>query len=183
MALNDDAVFSVGTGRFYTAAVGTAAPTDLLAPGAGWSEVGHTSLEDIISITSDGGDATTLGTLQNKTLRTTYAPRVETLAITLQQWDAPALKLYYGANADEIAADSPFLGVPQNPTPTQVAFLAVLRDGDNVFAFYAPKAEVFRGDDLDISDTESLAGLPLSVKPLQNGANDWAYAVTPLGAA
>lgn len=180
MPLNDDAVFSVGTGHFYTAATATAAPTDLLAPASPWAEIGHTSLEDILSITSDGGDATVLGTLQNKNLRTTYSPRTETLAVTLQQFDEPALKLYYGSNAARIGTDSSFLGVPSNPVPTVKAFLAVFEDGENFFAFYAPKAEIYRGDDLDVADTESLAGLPLTIKPLINGSNDWAYAVTPL---
>jgi hypothetical protein len=55
-------------------------------------------------------------------------------------------------------------------------------DGDNVFAFYAPKAEIYRADDLSLADTESLAGLPLGVKPMAYGNNAWTYAVTPLGA-
>jgi hypothetical protein len=42
------------------------------------------------SASSDGGDATVIGTLQNKSLRTTYATRTETIAITLQQFDKPA---------------------------------------------------------------------------------------------
>ena len=63
------------------------------------------------------------------------------------------------------------------------SFLAVFTDGVNKFGFYAPKAEIMRGDDLSISDSESLAGLPISVKPIAHGSNNWAYAVTPLGAA
>lgn len=190
MALNDNAVLSVGTGHFYTAPylVGgpTAAPATvalLKAPAAPYAEIGHTSLEDILSISSEGGDATVLGTLQNKALRTAYSARTESLAITLQQFDQAALKLYYGSNTDVIAANSIFSGVPQTPTPSIVTFLAVFRDGVNVFAFYAPKAEIYRGDDLEVSDTESLVGLPLTVKPLQHDSNTWAYAVTPLASA
>lgn len=190
MALNDNAVLSVGTGHFYTAPYITATPTAppntvalLKAPAAPWAEIGHTSLEDILSISSEGGDATVLGTLQNKALRTAYSARTESLAITLQQFDAAALKLYYGSNFAEISTGSPFSGVSQQPTPTVVSFLAVFQDGVNVFAFYAPKAEIYRGDDLEVSDTESLVGLPLNIKPLQHASNTWAYAVTPLAAA
>jgi len=187
MALVDNAVLSVGTGHFYTAPYivgGPTAPpankTALLAPPSPYAEIGHTSLEDILSISSEGGDATVLGTLQNKALRTAYSARTESLAITLQQFDSAALKLYYGSNTAEIATGSNFVGVSSNPTPSTVTFLAVFQDGQSVFAFYAPKAEIYRGDDLAVSDTESLVGLPLNIKPLIHGSNTWAYAVTPL---
>ncbi len=179
MALNDDATLVIGSGNFLTAPVDTALPIDLLAPATPWEPVGHTSLEDIFGITSEGGEATTLGTLQNKTLRTKYSARTETMTFTLQQFDEPGLKLYYGSNAPTLPDGT--IGVPSDPIPTTCAFLAIFVDGTNVFAFYAPKAEVYRADDLALSDTESLAGLPLGVKPLISGTNSFAYAVTPLG--
>lgn len=186
MALNDDATLVIGSGNYLTNDIGTALPADLLLPNAGivdpaplWENVGHTSLEDIFSITSEGGEATVIGTLQNTSLRTKYSARTETMAIVLQQFDKPALKLFYGSNAPELADGT--IGVPDQPVPTTCAFLAIFVDGDNIFAFYAPKAEIYRGDDLSISDTESLAGLPIGVKPLKYGTNNWTYAVTPLG--
>lgn len=179
MAINDAATLVLNTGNYLTALPGTAMPADLLAPGSAWENAGHTSLEDIFSISSEGGEATTLGTLQNKSLRTKYSARTEAMAFVLQQFDAAALKLYYGANAPTLPDGS--IGVPAEPEPTIAAFLAVFIDGDNFFAFYAPKAEIYRGDDLSISDTENLAGLPLTVKPMIDGTNTWTYAVTPLG--
>lgn len=179
MALNDNATLVVGAGNYLTAVTGTALPADLKVPGLAWENVGHTSLDSIFGISSDGGDATVIGTLQNKSLRTTYATRTETMAFTLQQFDKAGLKLYYGSNAVENADGT--IGVPTNPVPTTCAFVAIFIDGENVFAFYAPKAEIYRSDDLSLSDTESLAGLPLGVKPMQYGTNDWTYAVTPLG--
>lgn len=179
MALNDLATFKPSTGRYFTAAVGTDAPVDPLAPGVAWTEIGHTSLEDILSITSEGGEPTVLGTLQKKNLRTSYSARSETLAFTLQQFDEPALKLYYGSNATVLP--NGLLAVPNNPVPTTTAFLAVFEDGENSFPFWAPKSEIFRGDDLALADTESLAGLPLTVKPLNYNTNTFAYAVGVLG--
>ena len=79
----------------------------------------------------------------------------------------------------KIATPSP--EIASSPVPTVCAFLAIFIDGENVFAFYAPKAEVYRGDDMSISDTENLASLPLAVKALQSGTNPYTYAVTPLG--
>lgn len=180
MALNDDATLVIGAGNYFVATTGTAIPADLTAPGVAWENIGHTSLEDIFSASSDGGDATTVGTLQNKTLRTKYSARTETFAITLQQFDEASLKLYYGANMVDINEDGTLLGVNENPTVTTKAFLAVFVDGDNLFAQYAPKAEIYRGDDFTAGDSESLAGLPLAIKPLKYSTNDWTYAVTPL---
>ncbi|MCY0933630.1 hypothetical protein [Streptomyces sp. H34-S4] len=179
MPINDDATLVIGSGNYLTAPTGTDIPADLLVPITPWANVGHTSLEDIFGITSEGGEATVIGTLQNKSLRTKYSARTETMTFTLQQFDTPGLKLYYGANAPILPDGS--VGVPTEPEPTVSAFLAIFLDGANYFAFYAPKAEIYRADDLALSDTESLAGLPLGVKPLAYGNNNWTYAVTPLG--
>ncbi|WP_031513703.1 hypothetical protein [Streptomyces sp. NRRL F-5123] len=179
MALNDLATLVIGSGNYLTAAVGTDIPDDLLAPTSPWEAVGHTSLEDVLSISSEGGDATTIGSLQNKSLRTKYSARTETIAFTLQQFDTAGLKLYYGANAPLLP--NGLVGVPADPVPTTCAFLAVFVDGENVFGIYAPKAEIYRADDLSVGDTESLAGLPLGVKPMAFGPNNWTYAITPLG--
>ncbi|MFI5861811.1 hypothetical protein [Streptomyces sp. NPDC051546] len=101
------------------------------------------------------------------------------MTFTLQQFDTAGLKLYFGSNAPILPDGS--VGVPTNPEPTQSAFLAVFVDGDNHFAFYAPRSEIYRADDMAISDTESLAGLPIGVKPMVYGTNTWTYAITPLG--
>ena len=179
MARNDNATLVVGSGNYFTALVDTVLPIDLLSVPAAWESVGNTSLDNIFSVASDGGDPTTIGTLQNKSLRTKYSPRTETFSIVLQQFDNPGLKLYYGSNAPTLPDGT--VGVPVEPVPTTAAFLAIFIDGENVFAFYAPKSEVYRNDDLSLADTESLAGLPLGVKPMISGTNAWAYAVTPLG--
>lgn len=178
MSVNDSATLVLDTGNYFTAPTGTAIPGSLTAPSAPWTNVGHTSLEDIFGVSTEGGDKTTLGTLQNKTLRTKYSKRTDTLTFTLQQFDTASLKLYYGSNATILPGGE--VGVPEEPVPTTCAFLAVFIDQSNHFAFYAPKAEIFRADDLSLSDTESLAGLPLGVTPLVDGSNDWTYAVTPL---
>jgi hypothetical protein len=181
VALNDNATLVIGSGNYLTAPVGTDIPADLLVPTSPWEAVGHTSLEDIFSISSEGGEATVIGSLQNKSLRTKYSARTETMTFTLQQFDVAGLKLYYGSNAPVLPDGS--VGVPADPTPTQAAFLAVFVDGDNHFAFYAPKAEIYRADDVSFGDTESLAGLPIGVKPMAYGTNNWTYSITPLGAS
>lgn len=180
MALNDAATLIIDAGNYFTAPVGTPLPIDLLTVSeADWENIGHTSIDEILSASSEGGEKTILATLQAKSLRTRTAPRTESFAVTLQQWDTASLKLYHGSNAVENADGT--LGVPDTPTPTLCAFLAVFLDGDKVFAIYAPKAEIIRGEDISLSDTENLAGLPLQVTPLSHNGAKWPYAITPIG--
>jgi hypothetical protein len=164
MALIDNAVFKVGTGHFYTAPVGTALPANLAVPGAAWTEVGHTSVEDILSASSEGGEATTHRSLQSSALRVTYAARTETWTFNLLQFDTASLRLYFGQNASIDANGN--VQVPDNPQPTERAFLIVFRDGHNVMGLYAEKASIFRGDDFSFGDIENLSQLSLAVKPL-----------------
>ena len=178
---NDRATLKIDAGYYYTAPVGTELPTDLLDPEAeGWEEIGHTSLEDIMGTESEGGEKTVLATLQNKSLRTTYSNRTETWTIQLQQFDTASLKLFYGSNAQTLAKHGAVTN-ETNAKPTEKAYLAVYIDGENVFAIWAPKTEIFRGDDFALENTEDLNSLPLAITPLQNGSNTYTYAVTPLG--
>lgn len=181
MALDNAATLVVDSGNFLTGATGAEFPTDPKAPGAPWTVIGHTSLEDIIAFESEGGESTILGTLQNKQLRTSRTATTDSFTINVQQFDEASLKLYYGSNATK-NQETGLLHVPSTPVPTIASFLAVFIDKDNVFSIYVPKAEIFRADNLELSDTESLASLPLKITPLQHNDNDWNYAVTPLGA-
>jgi hypothetical protein len=177
MAIDNDAVLKVGTGHFYTAPVGTALPSDLRNPGGSWTHMGHTSVQDILSASSEGGETTTLRSLQNATLRTTTAARTEAFVMNLLQFDAAALSLYYGANAT--VDGNGHVQVPSTPVPTEVAWLVVFYDGQTTAGVYAPKTSIIRNDDLSISDTENLAQLSVKVTPLQNGANDYAMVWLP----
>lgn len=184
MAINDDGTLVVKTGRFYVAPVGTAVPTALdrsTLTGDGWEEMGHTSLEDILSWATEGGETTTLGSLQSPSLRQTTSARTESFTTTLLQWDAKTLPFYFGGNMELIPGSDIFLGVKSAPTPVKRAFLVVFEDGQNRFPVYAPAASITRGDDLAIDSTEDLAGLPIQISLLNHEGNDWAFAVAPIG--
>lgn len=187
--LANNATLVVDKGNYFLAPVGTTPPADLLHPTAPWENMGHTSLEDILSLTSEGGEATVLGTLQAPQLRVAYSARSETMRVVLQQFDASALRLFFGSNMAATTDDARFHGVPSTPQPTKAAFLAIYIDGANTFALWAPSVEVLRGDDFSISDRESLAGLPLDIKPMfytpsgSQTAYNWTWSLTPLQAA
>ena len=180
MTTNDNATLKVGVARFYTANVATARPVTvatLKTPPAAWTEVGNTTLDNILNLTSEGGNVTTLSSLQNKSLRQSVEARVESLGLNLLEWTTSTLKLYYGANAN-VAADGA-VEVPSEPVPTEKAFLAVLEDGSNVGGFYAAKSSIFRSDDIAVADTNSLAALPIKVTALNNGGAPSALTVIP----
>lgn len=183
MPINDASTLVVKTGRFYVAPVGTKVPTDLKKPGTPWEEMGHTSLEDILSWATEGGEATQLGSLQSPSLRSTTSARTESFTTTLLQWDAATLPFYFGENMELIQGSQVFMGVKSNPTPVKKAFLVVFEDGENVFPVYAPSAEIGRGDDLSISSTTDLAGLPIKISLQNYQGNSWAFAVAPVAAA
>lgn len=177
MALDNDAVLKVGVGHFYTAPTGTALPSDLRNPGGSWTEMGHTSVANILAASSDGGAETILRSLQNNSLRTTTAPRTESFVMKLLQFDAASLKLYYGANA--LVDSNGYVEVPASPVATEVAWLVVFYDGQTTAGVYAPKASILRSGDLSVADTENLVELDVKVTPLQNGANNYAFKFLP----
>lgn len=180
MTTQDNTTLKVGIARFYTAPVGTARPTTvatLKTPPVAWEEVGNTSLDNILTLTSEGGNVTTLASLQNKSLRQTVEARVESLGINLLEWTTDSLLAYYGGNA-VITADGA-VEVPSEPVPLEKAFLAVLEDGTNVGGFYAEKSSLFRSDDIAIADTNSLAQLPIKVTALNAAGKTSALTVIP----
>lgn len=177
MAMIDSAVLKPNVAYFYTAPVGTALPADLLKPEAdAWVSSGHTSLEDIISATSEGGESTVLGSLQKRSLRSSQSPLTEGFEINLLQWDDESLTMYFGANVTE-STDGRLLNVPSQPIPVQKAWLVVIHDGENVAGFHSKKAEFLRSGDISISDTESLAQLPVRITPLGGDGEDFPYSV------
>ncbi|WP_152346595.1 hypothetical protein [Brevibacterium sp. CFH 10365] len=164
MALNNDAVVKVSTAHFFTAPVGTPLPTGGVV-NTPWEEMGHTPVSDILSITFEGGEATTLGSLQNSELRTARSPRTATMNMSLLQWDTPGKKLFLGANA--MVDSEGRVGPAANPTPTETAVYILVEDGDNYMDLVLPKAEIIGSGDLSLADTESLAALPLAITPLR----------------
>ena len=178
MALDSAATLVIGAGNFYRAPVGTALPADLsVAPITPWVNIGHTSLSDIFGWNADGGDETILGTLQAPTLRVKRSASTESFTINLQQWDEASLKLFFGSNATTVGD---WMRLPQAPAPTSEAFLAIFKDVNGTFAIHAPQADWMRGDVPTLSDTESLATLPLKITPVVKDGNDFAIELTPM---
>lgn len=181
MALLNNAVLVPGKAQYFLGTTGTSAPADIKSIDAGkWDNIGHTSIEAILAASSEGGEATTLNTMQAKPLRTSYSARTESFSFSVHQFDTATMKLYFGDNM--VSVSSGWLGVNTAPQVTKKAFLCVLLDGATAFGIYMPEAEIYRGEDFSFEDSEALAALPLKVTPVVADGNNWAYAMTPLGA-
>lgn len=182
MALHDDAVLNISTGRLYRAPVATAFPTDLEDLDPAWLDLGHSSADEIMTWSSEGGESTSLATLQSKTLRTSRTPQIDKMGVVLHQFDVDTLKLFYGSNAvvETAGIATGLLGIPDDPVPTTGAFLAVFWDGETPFAFYAPRAEMIRNGDPNLASSTELASLPLEITPLNHAGATTKYYVLPI---
>ena len=157
MALNDAAVIIPAAGHVYFAPVGTPKPASLTNPGSPWEEIGHTSRDDGLTITKDGGDVTVLGSWQNQNLRSRTDPIVYALTLHLLQVSNEVLKLYFGGG-DTGQADT--FGVGINPAPQERAMFIRIVDGGSEAPLYIPKVSVIADDDVSV-DVENFLSFPV----------------------
>lgn len=178
MALNDNAVFTAAKGYIYTAPVGTVAPasTDIgtFDPAAGlavdWTNIGHTSREDLPEFGYDGGDTETRGSWQSEALASVVTePAVDYVTFNLHQFDEEALALYYGVpNVSTVEGEFSVAGSATSTTDR--ALCIVIVDGDKTIAFYARKAGIRREDAIEMA-VDEFATLPLRATFLKDGTN------------
>jgi len=180
MALNNDAIFTAAAGYVYTGEVGTAtrptsaqvqAFTQATGLGVGWTELGHTSREDLPEFGFEGGEIETRGSWQNAALREVSTEvAVDYVVVRLHQFDEEGLSLYYGTqNASDVAGEFAVSGdVLQS---TERALTIVIVDGTRKIAFYAPKASIRREEELTMA-VDEFAVLPLRCTFLDPDASD-----------
>ncbi|SDI41165.1 Ig-like domain (group 2) [Sinosporangium album] len=176
--LDDDATVVPAIGHFFfNPAKGAAKPANVLAPPAPWIDFGHTALEDPFGLTSEGGETTTLGTWQNKSLRNVTSPRVRAVTFVAQQWDEQSYKLYFGANG---AMSGRYFRVPVNPVETTGTLMVVVEDGIEQLGMYFPNVSIAQADDIEFN-AEELAGLPLRATILGTSGQNWPFEISPKG--
>ena len=171
MAIDDKKTLIVAEANIYTAAVDTKAPTVTAYKTnkeqalTGWSNIGHTSAENPFKIAKGGGDVTTKGSLQKKKLRTSISDVSYSLEVALEQFDAPSIKRYLGANA--VTVDG-ITYAKSKPTAEHCALLIVVEDEGNVCFIHAGKADIVANGDFDVNSVEDLASLPIKFEILED---------------
>lgn len=179
MALVDSAVVIPGTGFLYLAPAETVQPASLTAPAAPWENLGHTSADDGLTITRDGGDSETLRSWQNTALRERRDPTTFAITAHLHQVDNSVFELYFGAGDVSNAGE---FGVQDASATTSKALYVRIVDGANEVGLYVPKVSIGADDDVEV-DVENFLAFPVRATVLQvSGSNLMTFFGDNLGA-
>jgi hypothetical protein len=157
MALDDAAVIIPGTGFVYTAPAGTPAPTDFENPESPWEDLGHTSIEDGLTITKDGGDSNILGTWRNPALRDRRDPVTFAITIHLLQLTNETLAYYFGGGDTSVEG---VFGVNLITQPQERAMFIRIVDGEVSAPLYVPRVSLASDDDVEV-DVENFLAFPV----------------------
>lgn len=180
MALNDGSVIIPGQGFIYLAPTSTAVPANLVTPASPWDSLGHTSRDDGLTITRDGGDTETLGTWQNSALRERRDPTTFAITMFAHQVDNTILSLYFGGGDTSVAGK---FGVTSTTGSVEKALYVRIVDGANELGLYIPKVSIGPEDDVEV-DAENFLSFPLRAGVLQvTGSNLMDFLGDDLGAA
>lgn len=183
MALNDGAIFTAAVGYVFTGQTGVALrptpaqiaafDTTVVNPtlATGWSDLGHTSREDLPEFGFEGGEIETRGTWRSAAVReVTTEVAVDYVVVRLNQFDEEGLSLYYGTgNASSIAGEFAVGGPVLSSTERSLCIVVV--DGTRKIAFYAPRASIRREEELTMA-VDDFAVLPLRCTFLDPEADD-----------
>lgn len=180
MALNDSQVFVPGQGHIYLAPPGTPKPTTLTNPETPWDDVGHSSVDDGLTITHDGGDSNILATWQNPALRDRRDPITFAITMHLHQVSNETLALYFGGGD---ITEAGVFGVNLIPTPQERAMFVRIIDGENEAPLYVPKVSLAADDDVEV-DVENFLSFPIRATVLGiTGSNLMEFYGAELGSA
>lgn len=179
MAISDSAVILPGTGYLFIAPAETPRPASLTAPAAPWDNLGHTSREDGLTITRDGGDSEVVGTWQNPSLRERRDPTTFAITAHLHQVDNNTLQLYFG---DGNVTEDGVFGVTSATDTIEKALYVRIVDGDNAVGLYVPKVSISSEDDVEV-DVEGFLAFPVRMTVLGvTGSNLMEFLAPSLGA-
>lgn len=188
MPMDDDAVLVPGTGYIYIADPDTAKPdvTDPLDPGAGWSNIGHTSLEELPAFGREGDDPEVIGTWQNPNFRQTTPSVTYNVAFQSVQASIETYQMYFGAGSEATQPDGSFR-IPATPTPQIKALLFVIVDGVSFVPLWHPRASLLGSDAVGMT-TDYFMSFPITATFLgssliDNAIGEWAVALGESGSS
>lgn len=168
MAQTDSAVLRPGTGHVLVRAVGGPTKplysalqtfaTDTSVGLIGWTDIGHTSLDDLPTFGQDGGDTEVKGSWQNQSLREIItAAAVDYITIKPLQVDNATLAMYYSGGTFGSANT---FDLPDSAGSTEKALLIVFLDGTNPVGFHAERTSVRRDDAIEMAN-DAFSTFPL----------------------
>lgn len=164
MTADATALVVPGHGTVFKAPANTEMPAGGLAAFSllgtvptGWISLGHTSTDNTVAFSTDGGDATKLGTWLQDGVRTVYAATDWSLGVNTLQVDKDNLDLAYNGAFDD---DGGYI-VPGSNSGLDTALFVLCQDGTGQLGFYIPNTSTKLGDAPSI-DTEKFFETPLT---------------------
>lgn len=155
LAINDNSLVIPGKGTLFVGDKNAPLPSDGIAAfkdinkasigtGSVFYNLGHTSSENLFSLTPDGGDATTLRTWLRESVKTIYDDISWAIAGKSVQWDQDTLQFIYNGWAD---ADGKGTIVGAAKKSLERSLVLIAGDGDSPLGFYLPNVSIsFDGD-------------------------------------
>lgn len=132
----------------------------------GWTNLGHTDADEIITFDQEGGETEVKRSWQNEALRETVTETAVDYFVvrSLQLVDNDVLSLYYGGG-DATVADE--FSLPDSSAVTEKPAIVVFVDASNGSpAFYCPKVSIRRESGIE-SAVDDWMKLPLRFTVLQ----------------
>ncbi len=179
MALNANALILPGRGTVFVgdpdetpptvAQLATISPT---SPPTGWDCLGHTSRDNTVAYSKDGGDATQRGSWWDDALVTTYDPVNWSLTVNSLQVDELSLGLAFGGGVLDDVAGTYIFG---NVTAVDKAVLVLMVDGAKRLGIYHPNTSMTLGDAPEVS-VDAFFEIQLLAQLLNSTATTGPYA-------
>lgn len=167
MSANSNALIIPGKGTVFRSAPNAVLPPNPLsaftltgsAP-VGFSNLGHTSKQNLISFNKEGGEATTIDTFLADAVEVVYSSMKWGLNIGALQIDHDNLDLAFNGDYDT----GGYL-IPGSPTPVGAGLFLLFQGRVSKLGFWIPNTTVTLGDAPSV-DTENFFELPLSASIL-----------------
>lgn len=117
-------------------------PTGVLT--GGWEALGHTSRENNVTLSKEGGDVTTVGSWWEEILRSQRAGTNWTVTVNSIQIDAMTLGLAFGGGTLDTVEGTYDVGdiIPQD----KALFILIVDNGGNRLGLYIPNTSTSIGD-------------------------------------
>lgn len=140
---------------------------------SGWKSIGHTSLDDGITVARSGDDPEVKGTWQVPNLKTTTPAVVYSLTINLESWTLDSLGLYYGGGqmvdsagvVTAVLANAKGWKIPDSPAPAAKSLMIVARDAGYQVVEYHQNVSIIGSDDIEF-DPENFTNMPVTATVL-----------------
>lgn len=154
----------------FTGGTSPASAVTTTTPAWAWTNLGHTSRDDLPEFGFDGGDSDTKGTWQNSSVKTVITSQVvDSVSFKLHQFDETALELYYGQSNSSVTTGQ-FSVADSATAAVEKALLIVIVDGDAIIANHAHKVSLLRDDAVTIA-VDEFSALPLKATYLKSGTS------------